>query len=226
MNTKCQKFILHLLHVSRHLCRATKPPQGPVCFTKVWTKGVCYLRACTPQAAQTHAKKFHHRTVLSNMIFNENIQDMFYSRKTVFRLQDWRHIFVNPWCKVWHSCVDTWEIWSSASITPANNASQKPFSVFIVLTWQWSSGISLKRIYWVACTYNMVIKTGTQFHRRYFAWVIVTVIIFSRSHSSNHQIGNRVFFLFQMGLHSCTKVCTFTGERASSHSLKALLFID
>ena len=155
MNTKCQKFIIAPPPVSLDIC-TEQPPQGTVSssFTKVWTKGICYFHMCTPESAGRHAKKFHHRTVLPNMIFNEDIQDMFYARKTVFKLQDWRHVFVNPWCKIWHSCVDTWEIRSSTSITPANNASQKPFSISIALTWQWSTRITLKRKYWDVCVYN------------------------------------------------------------------------
>lgn len=101
--------------------------------------------------------------------FNEDIQDMFYSNKTVFKLQDWRHIFVYPWCKIWHSCVDTWEIWSSTSITPAHNASQKPFSISNALTWQWSARITLKIMYWVICVHNMSYKSWGKIHRRCFA---------------------------------------------------------
>lgn len=143
--------------VSRHLHRTITTKPVPCSFTKVWWKGICYFHMCSPESniesVGRHAKKFHHWTVLPNTIFNEDMQDMFYSINTVFKLQDWRHKFVDPWCKIWHFCVDTGEIWSSASIAPANNASQKPFSISVALTWQWSTRITLKRIHWVVCVY-------------------------------------------------------------------------
>lgn len=158
------------------------------------------------------------------MLFNEDIQHMFYSSKIAFKLYDWRHMFVNPWGKIWHSCVDTRKIWSSTSITPANNASQKPFSIFIALTWQWPTRITLKKKK-KSCMHlkSGKLKMGQSsmgdiFPDEFQQWlyfpicILLTLEFFA------------LFFLFlkQMGLHSSTKVYSFKGERASWHSLKVL----
>lgn len=147
------------------------PPFPPKLETTVFITSICEF-----QNQQETCKEIPPLNSSSKYDFNEDIQDMFYSKKRVFKLQDWRHIFVYPCCKIWHSCVDTWEIWSSTSITPAHNASQKPFSISIALTWQWSTRITLKIIYWVICVYNMNYKNWGKIHRRYFAWVIPAII--------------------------------------------------
>lgn len=126
-------------HVSRHLYGTTTS------FSPKLGKMVFITPICEFQNQQETCKEIPPLKSTSKYDFNEDIQDMFYSKKTVFELQDWRHIFVYPWCKIWHSCVDTREIWSSTSITPAHNTSQKPFSISISLTWQWSTRITLKK---------------------------------------------------------------------------------
>lgn len=133
------------------------------------------------------------------MLFNEDIQHMFYSSKIAFKLYDWRHMFVNPWGKIWHSCVDTRKIWSSTSITPANNASQKPFSIFIALTWQWPTRITLKKKEKKELHAFKIwkIKNGTKFNGWYFSWRIPTVIIFSHLYTSNFRILCFVFPLLE-----------------------------
>lgn len=154
--------------VSRHLHGTTTTRNSLLLFHQ--SSNPWYLLApYMSQNQQETCKEIPPVNNSSKNGFNEDIQDMFYSKETVFKLQDWRHIFAYPWCKIRHSCVDTWKIWSSASITPAHNASQKPFSISIALTWQWSTRITLKIMYQVICVYNMNDENWGKMHRRYFA---------------------------------------------------------